>query len=148
MKKCLKEFAKAVGEEYTGMRLEDWRKCKTVENFDVFTDFFEGLVMNIDKDWDWVKAFRKAQTHALADTRKKIEDNWLKARKEMLDALEAYPRAIPQRTFFLAFEAHFYGYDDHKTVEVVTPYDFTVATVKSQTTDFKKSTKNIKEDTG
>ena len=146
VKNCLKAFKKAIADEYDGAKVDDWNKSVTIEQFNVHADFFLALVENIEQDRDWIKAFKKAETKRISDQRTELELNWVKIRQALLGALEAYRRNIPIRTFWLAFENHFYGYGQNTMTELQEPTGIEDSDLKSMVKDFRKSIKDIKAD--
>ena len=80
---------------------------KNLDDLRVATNQLRMVIQDIEDGKDWVTDLKVKIGITEAETRRKLEADWLKAKKKMLDALKAYPRDISIDAFCYAFDNRF-----------------------------------------
>ena len=68
---------------------------------------FEHITSDIQNEADWVLTFKAEFSDKAREDRKALEAAWRDARREMFNALDAYPRNVSQHTFCIRFDDRF-----------------------------------------
>lgn len=143
----LKAFKKIVKQRFDGFDFDARHDATSCDELSAVADVFSDIYTAIELEEDWVLAFKAQFSDKLVAARKGLEQAWTDARKEMFNALAAYPRDVGQHTFCVEFDKRF-GHPSGRTKAFTEPTPaITDETLTADIRHFKTVTEDIRSDT-
>ena len=103
---AFKAFQKLVKKQI-GFDFDARHEANTTEQLAEVQEMFEHITSDIQNEADWVLTFKAEFSDKAREDRKALEAAWRDARREMFNALDAYPRNVSQHTFCTRFDDRF-----------------------------------------
>ena len=143
----LKAFKKIVKERFDGFDFNARHDATSCDELTAVTNVFSDIYAAIELEEGWVLRFKAEFSDKLVAARKGLEQAWADARKEMFNALAAYPRDVGQHTFCVEFDKRF-RHPSGRTKEFTEPTPaITDETLTADIRHFKTATQDIRSDT-
>ena len=143
---AVSEFAKAVKEEYDGFAIKsEDKELTTIDEYNTVADMYTCLVLDIENDVEYVKAFRKEHKQYFRLKRERLESKFSSKRLEVLTAIDNYPREISYRRFWLAFDEENW-IKNVRTADVVDPKPLDDNTLERYCQRFDNAVADIEKD--